>query len=380
MKRVVIFIYSLGGGGAEKVALELARGLKASFNVSIVTVSPVKNYNAGDIEVVSLYEDDVKSSPVKKLLSLFIVAFKLGLYCKKHKVDALVSSLSRPNIIAGIAKAIYPFFRFIAVEHTTLSQYYKQGFSESVLKKLLTLSYRFCDSAVAVSSGIKTDLLQNFGLKNDKITVIYNPIDIKRIRLLGVDRKKRDSDSFIFVTAGRLVESKNYPFLFDAFALLPSFCKLWILGDGELQTELKFLAVEKGIHERVTFFGFCENPYGYFASADAFVMSSKLEGLPTVLIEALASSLPIVSTDCKSGPREILGGEGEPLKSGLEKTPYGILVSLDSYRFLSLAMRKLIEDDALRAEFRASALKRAEFFSKEKSIEAYINLINGVKN
>jgi len=386
VKKVVIFIYSLGGGGAEKVALELASGLQKSYEVSIVTLSPVQNYDSLGFKIISLHQHDLENSAIQKFLSIFRLASIFASYCRQNKIDSVISMLSRPNIIAAFAKLIYPKMKLITSEHTTLSNYYGNSFFEKILKKMLSISYKIADTVVAVSYGIKSDLIDNFGVSEKKIEVIYNPVDIEKIKMLSLQKKQRQSgDGFVFVTAGRLVESKNYPFLFEAFRLLPSFCKLWILGSGEMEQELKFLAVELGIHERVSFFGFCENPYSYFASADCFVMASRLEGLPTVLIEALACGLPIISTDCKSGPREILTDKEERfsdeirdedmLVSGLERAEYGVLVSLDTPKFLSLAMQKIIEEDVLRNKYATKAKERAQFFSKEKSIESYEILI-----
>jgi N-acetylgalactosamine-N,N'-diacetylbacillosaminyl-diphospho-undecaprenol 4-alpha-N-acetylgalactosaminyltransferase len=377
VKKVAIFIYSLGGGGAEKAALGLVDGLKDEFEIEILTVSPVQNYDAKDIKVTSLYKHDFEGSALSKLLSIFKLAASLSMYCKANKIDTVVSFLSRPGIIAAFAKILHPKLRVIATEHTTLSSYYGDSMPEKAMKLLLFAAYKIANSVVAVSSGIKEDLVQNFGVNRGKISVIYNPIDIKKIKISALQKVSQESDGFVFVTAGRLIDSKNFPFLFEAFRLLPSFCKLWVLGDGELSGELRLMAVEMGLHERVRFFGFCENPYSYFASADCFVMSSRLEGLPTVLIEALACGLPVISTDCKSGPREILGGVNNMLVSGIEKGEFGLLVSLDSPKFLSIAMQKMIDEDGLRETFRANAQARAEFFSKEKSLEAYKNLIIG---
>lgn len=378
MKKVAIFVYSLGGGGAERAALELAIGLKEAYEVKIVTVSPVQKYDNLGVKVTTLGVHDIDSSPFAKLLSLFRLAKVFASYCKQERIDVAISFLSRPNIIAALSKLINPRVRLIATEHTTLSNYYGSSFAEKVLKKLLTISYKSANAVVAVSEGIKADLVDNFGIKSGAVSVIYNPIDIQKIKLMALQKANRvTGDGFVFVTAGRLVESKNYPFLFEAFKTLPLFCKLWVLGSGELESELKFLAVEMGLYERITFFGFCENPYSYFAAADCFVMSSRLEGLPTVLIEALACGIPVISTDCKSGPREILGGEPNMLTSGIERAEYGLLVSLDTPKFLSLAMGRMIEDDGMRNQYMLKAKERAEFFSKEKSIASYKQIIEG---
>lgn len=377
MKKVAIFIYSLGGGGAEKAALGLAEGLKDESEVEILTVSPVQNYDAGGFKVTSLYKHDFDGSAFSKLLSIFKLAASLSAYCRANKIDTVVSFLSRPGIIAAFAKILYPRLRVVATEHTTLSNYYGNSVPEKALKFLLFVAYKIVNSVVAVSKGIKDDLVQNFGVREGKVSVIYNPTDIKKIKILALQKAPQEPDGFVFVTAGRLVESKNFPFLFEAFRSLPTFCKLWILGDGELVRELRLMAVEMGLHERVHFFGFCENPYSYFAAADCFVMASRLEGLPTVLIEALACGLPVISTDCKSGPREILGGGENMLISGIEKGEFGLLTSLDNPKFLSVAMQKMIDEDSLRDMYRAKAQARADFFSKEKSLVAYKKLIIG---
>ncbi len=376
MKKVAIFTYSLGGGGAEKAALELAVGLKGEYEVEIVTLSPLQKFDTAGIKTVSLSSHDIESSAFSKLISLFRLAAVFSSYCKQNRVDVVIAFLSRPIIISALSKLLNPAVRIVATEHTTLSNYYGNSFAERMLKKLLGVSYRVVNAVAAVSEGIKEDLSQNFKIAPEKIKVAYNPIDIQKIESMSKEQVGKE-DGFVFVTAGRLVESKNFPFLFEAFKSLPAFCKLLVLGAGELEKELKFLAVEMGLYDRIKFLGFCENPYKYFAASDCFVMSSRLEGLPTVLIEALACSLPVVSTDCKSGPREILAGGKDMLISGLEKAQFGLLASLDNPRFLSLAMRKIIEDDSLRDEYRQKAVTRARFFSKEKSLETYKKLIEG---
>ena len=375
-KKVAIFIYSLGGGGAEKAALGLYEGLKADYEMFFVTVSPVTAYDTKGLNVTVLGENDHKTSKLKKLfttLKLFVAFIK---FCRQNKITAVVSFLSRPNIIAAMAKLFCKNLNVIATEHSTISKYYDDGFASKAFLFFLKTAYMLADKVVAVSKGIKDDLVQNIGVSDEKVEIVHNPLDIDTIALMSKEKLENRGDGFVFVTAGRLTESKNYPFLFEAFKTLPDFCRLWILGDGELKSELRFLAVESGIHERVKFFGFCQNPYKYFAAADCFVSASKLEGLPTVLLEAMACGLPIVATDCHSGPREILGGDDEMLFSGIEKAEHGILVSLDTPIYLSLGMQKIIDEDATRERYKESAKDGLKEFLPEVSISKYRNLIN----
>lgn len=375
-KRVAIFVYSLGGGGAEKAAMGLYEGLKGDYELFFVTVSPVTAYDVGGLNVTVLGENDHKSSKIKKLFGSLKLFFSFVSFCRKNKISTVISFLSRPNIIAVAVKLFCKNLNVIATEHSTISKYYDDSLTSKVFLFFLRAAYLFADKVVAVSQGIQADLVENIGIGKEKIEVIHNPIDIDTITEMSKEKLENRGDGFVFVTAGRLTESKNYPFLFEAFKTLPSFCRLWILGDGELKSELRFLAVESGIHERVKFFGFCQNPYKYFAAADCFVSASKLEGLPTVLLEAMACGLPIVATDCHSGPREILGGDDEMLFSGIEKAKHGILVSLDTPIYLSLGMQKIIDEDSTREGYKESTRDGLKDFLPEFSIAKYQKLIN----
>jgi len=174
------------------------------------------------------------------------------------------------------------------------------------------LTLRLVDAIVAVSHGVAEDFARSFNIALRKIQVIYNPIVDEE--LLKKAEEPLDHPWFqkgeppVILAAGRLHVQKDFPTLLRAFALvrreIPS--RLVILGEGEKRKELEELAQELGIREHLDLPGFVENPYKYMKRAAVFVLSSQWEGLPTVLVEAMACGCPVVSTDCPSGPREIL--------------------------------------------------------------------------
>ncbi|HVT78905.1 MAG TPA: glycosyltransferase, partial [Acidimicrobiales bacterium] len=177
------------------------------------------------------------------------------------------------------------------------------------MPKLLAVGLRFADCIVAVSDGVADDLAAELGLDRARIEVVYNPVDVARLteaaaRPAEVDWPPGTGPRLLAV--GRLIEQKDFPTLLRAVAEL-SEARLLVLGDGELRPALEALAEELGVAARVRFAGLVDNPFPLFRAADVFVLSSAWEGLPTVVIEALALTPRIVATDCPSGPREILG-------------------------------------------------------------------------
>jgi glycosyltransferase involved in cell wall biosynthesis len=171
-------------------------------------------------------------------------------------------------------------------------------------------SFPHADRVVAVSAGVGADLVDCVGVDEDKVSVIHNPVISDR---LFADAEAALEHPWlahktgpVLLAVGRLTAPKDFPTLLRAVALLPPEYRLVILGEGELRDELEELADRLGIRARVDLPGFTDNPYPAFAHADVLVLSSRHEGLPTVLIEALPFACGIVSTDCPSGPREIL--------------------------------------------------------------------------
>jgi len=169
--------------------------------------------------------------------------------------------------------------------------------------------YRRAAMIVAVSQGVAEDL-RGLGIPDDQIRVIHNPVDPERLRYLaGVGPVLPSLDDTPYVIAlGRLTEAKDYPSLLRAYAAskLRHSHRLVIVGEGEERDKLERLVFELEITERVLLAGALDNPYRVLAGAALLVLSSRWEGYPNVLLEALALDVPVVATDCQHGPRELL--------------------------------------------------------------------------
>lgn len=305
---VACFIRSMWGGGAEKANLNLLRefvdfGLKVDLLLArcegdlINRIPP--EVNLIDLECMQVW----KSLP------------KLVSYLKKERPKALIASLHYPAEIAVWARQIARVpTKIVVVEHNTLSVEAKNSNQLSVRFSPIAakLSYPLADKVVAVSKGVANDLSKITSIPIDKIDVIYNPV-IGR-SFFQKSQEEIDHPWFnpgqppVILALGRLHPQKNFANLIHAFSqvrkLLP--VRLMILGIGPQEDELRALIHELDLDNDVLMPGFFQNPYPYIAKSAVFAMSSDWEGLPLALIEALALNVPIVSTDCPSGPFEIL--------------------------------------------------------------------------
>lgn len=233
------------------------------------------------------------------------------------------------------------------------------------MKASIKATYPWADFIAAVSTGSAKDTAVLARLPLDRVKVLYNPIPQRpwpsEQALTEADQRWNSPKGGRILTVGSLNDAKNYPLLLQAFARLAQpHTRLMFLGQGDNEKMLRTLAYELGISDRVIFAGFHADPSPYYASADLFTLSSDYEGLPTVLIEALSFGLPVVSTDCPSGPSEILGG-------GL----WGWLVPVGDVNGLTIAI-----DEALTASIDRDALKRrATDFAPEIAARNYLELL-----
>ena len=240
---------------------------------------------------------------------------RLVRYVRDERPDAVISGLSHMNLASiSACRLVRPRVPVVVTQHNHLSTATSNAKTgrDRWMPRLLRTAYPFADCIVAVSRGVADDLATTTGLDRERIEVVYNPVVFDRITAAGTASADHPwlalRTAPVAVAMGRLVDQKDFATLIRAVARLPEGCRLIILGDGPQRRALEGLAEELGVGARVDLPGFVDNPYPYLRAADVFVLSSRWEGLPTVLIEALAFDTPIVATDCDSGPREILDG------------------------------------------------------------------------
>jgi glycosyltransferase involved in cell wall biosynthesis len=219
---------------------------------------------------------------------------------------------------------------------------------------------------VAVSAGIKRTLVEGTPLGDDDVTVIYNPVVTEEVLEMArepVDREWFDTHDVV-LGVGRLEPEKNFGGLLRAFERLHSDrpeTRLVVLGEGSRSAALEHLATELEIADVVAFPGFVENPYKFMDAASVVALSSRREGLPTVLIEALACGTPVVSTACPHGPREIL-----------EDGKYGLLTPVEDDRALAKALAFALRSPDDRERLR----DRASHFEPDAVARSYVDLID----
>ena len=217
-------------------------------------------------------------------------------------------------------------------------------------------------------------MVEKFGIRDSKITVIYNPVEVKTIQQLACEPLQLDdhSQGKTVLAVGRLVESKDYVTLLRAFALVTQHvrARLVVLGEGQLEQQLKQLCSKLGIEDRVWFLGFKHNPYKYMRNADLFVLTSQSEGFGHVIVEAMAVGTPVIATDCKSGPGEII-----------EDNKYGLLVPVGDHRALAERIISVLENEDLRNGLKLAGSKRALDFDAIRITmlyeELFLDAVNG---
>ena len=304
--KVSFFLPSLEVGGAERVMLNLAKGfVEKGINVDIVLATTKGEYLKQVPSNINLV--DLGAARVSTCL------LHLVKYFKKEKPSAFISAIAHANIISLWAKEISRVKTKVLVsEHTTVSQIAK-NFKGTIMILLRKKFYPIADKVIAVSRGVADDLIKQTNIEEQKVKVIYNPVIDEYLLKKSKDKIEdiwfNNSEEPIILSVGRLTEAKDYETLIKSFLLVKDKIKarLVILGEGELRPDLEKLTSQLNLDNYVLMPGFIENPYKYMANAKIFVLSSKREGLPTVLIEALACGAKVISTDCPSGPCEILG-------------------------------------------------------------------------
>ena len=369
MKKIAFIIHRLSGNGAENVTIRLANELaKRGYKITIFvreSTEKVLNDLSKKIDVIDL-NNDSKNKLVKNVISIFKIR-KIF----KDDYDVIFAVTFSMGLLASFTNKLMGRKRnLIVVMHNTISQEKISLFG--LKRKIFECSLNSIERIVFVSKGAENDFTNIFNVDKSKLLTIYNPVinaDVVKKSKIICDHKwlQNDRRYKTIVTIGRLTDQKNHELLINAFNdLRQKDVKLIILGEGELRGKIEEQIHMLKLDDRVDVHGFVDNPYSYLSSADLFVLSSNYEGLPTVLIEALACGCKAVSTNCPTGPEEIL-----------ESGRYGILVSINDKKALTDAIEKSLSDEAFDKDV---LIKRGREFNVENSVNRYEQLINDVIN
>ncbi len=305
--RLAFYLPGLYDGGAERIILNLAKGIAAKgCLVDLVLARAEGPYMSEVPDSARLI--DLKAARVLSSVPALVR------YLRREQPAALLSVLYA-NIPALWARRLARYRgRVIVSEHNTLSivGHDTHDLRWRIFPRLANWFYPWADDIIAVSQGVADDLADVARLPRDRIQVIYNPIVTSE--LYEKSREPFEHPWFkageppVVLAVGRLTAQKAFDVLIHAFAQIRASrrARLLILGEGEDRLELQSLVNQLGLEQDVSLPGFVSNPYAYMAHAAALTLSSRWEGLPTVLVEAMALGIPVVSTDCPSGPREIL--------------------------------------------------------------------------
>jgi glycosyltransferase involved in cell wall biosynthesis len=333
---IAIHLLNLNGGGAEKVMLNLADNfIENGYRVDLVLSALEGQYLNQIPEGVNLI--NLESPRTRQSIT------KLAAYLKRESPEALMAALHYPCEVALIAKRLSGVStRIVVSEHNNLSKEVQEMPELGIRLKPVAarIFYPWADGIVAVSQGVAKDLAKLAHLPLERIQVIYNPVLIPKIFEQAKESVNHPwfspGEPPVILGVGRLQIQKDFPTLIRAFAEVKKqkMSRLVILGSGPEKPHLENLIEELGIQEDVDLLGFVENPYSYMENAQVFVLSSIWEGLGNVLIEAMALGTPVVSSDCESGPAEIL-----------DDGKYGHLVNVGDSQAMADSILKVLSGD-----------------------------------
>lgn len=389
-ENILIIIDKISNGGAQRAAVNLANGLSKSYNVILATFEIKEDNYECSSKIINL-NCGKTNNKISKVYNMLKRIHKIRKIKRENNITHSISFLTVPNFINICTKLNDKTIVSIRNEMSKI----EKSFIEKQMNKI---SCKKADIVVPVSKYVLYDQQINYKTNPKKMKVIYNFYDQEYINKrkeeeIKEELAKKIIGSKIVLTIGRLEEQKGQWHLIRAFSKvvkeIPN-AKLIILGEGSLKKYFYELIKELNLEENVYIIDFDSNPYKYMNVSELFVLSSLYEGMPNVVLEAMTCGLPIISTDCNGGPREILAPNTNLKKktNSIGNEEYGILVPpLDNVYYiakehlsreeelLAEAIIKLLKDNKLKQYYRNKSLERIEDFNKDKILKLWIDLL-----
>ena len=368
--KLFILIPSLEKGGIERSMSRLSRGLlDRGWDVSIISEKPSKesiSYFDERVKLLSLGSSFINqnSNIIFSIFKNIFYYFKIKKYIKKYSPDVL---LAVKNIPVSIFLKIILKNKFKLIIREAVNPKYSSITQRSLLSRIFVnnlkkLLYPKADNIIAISEGVKQSLVKNFNLDSSKIQTIYNPSADEKILLLAKEDIDRDliSNRPLIVSIGRLTKQKDHITLLKAFNKIHSNidCNLYIIGEGSERRNLEKFIKNNNIDNKVKLLGYQNNPWKFLSKSNLFVLPSIWEGFGNVIVESMLIGIPVISSDCPSGPREILNNG----KSGK-------LFQVGDYNHLANIIEEIISSD--NSELINYAKLRSKDFTIEKITQEY---------
>ena len=358
---ISIFLPSLRGGGAERIMVTLANAFaERGYKTDLVLAKAEGPYLKDVSERVNVV--NLGASRVVKSLPALVF------YLRRVRPDVMLAALNHANVIALLAKRMAGVkTRLVVSVHNplSLSLAYTDLKRNRWMTNFMRWSFPWADGVISVSIGVADDLATTIGLPRDQVDVVYNPIDSATV-LQQADQDFHHpwfdlNEPPVVLGMGRLTAQKDFVTLIRAFAQLRAHrpVRLVILGEGALRSDLQELIAELELNDDVAMPGFCENPFAWVRQSAVFVLSSVFEGFGNVLVEAMSCGTTVISTNCLSGPAEVLEGG-----------KWGRLVPVGDVDAMAHAMAQTLDETDP-----PDVVKRAADFSVDRAVDGYLKLL-----
>lgn len=400
----MFLISSLNTGGAQRAFANLSMNLPENWSCDFLinSAEEVSYPHRGRVIDLGLSPQEDKTEflyLLRVLVKRFFVLLKLK---RSGEYKACISGLSSANMVNVLTKTrkcktiiSIRIYMSQAIENTS-------PIKRHIKRASVVFSNILSDKIVTVSESSKKDLIDNFFADESSTVSIYNGYNLSLMRNLAKSSLSSEENAKLFsltdtkllVNIGRLESEKCQIALVRIFSeinrKLPA-TKLVILGQGRLHNVLETFINKMGLKNKVLLWGFEQNPYRILANSYLFLLTSINEGFPNAMVESMSLGIPIISTDCDSGPREILAPDTDisyKTENEIEMAEYGVLCPIleenhlneelnYSEKLFSSAVIKLLEDNELYKEYSRRATERAADFSGEKTIQEWLSVVNG---
>ena len=399
MKKGALLISQINSGGAEHVVSRLTYILKNEYDLDLIIFENMGGHYPIASKLINM---DIKAE--SKLIKKIIIFFKRVRTLKRlinlNKYEFVLSFLDTPNLVNIISKTndckvIVSIRNYSELEN-------KKQVLGNLLNLMIKRLYNKADAIISVTDLIANNYIKNYNIPSEKIFTIYNPYDIKEIQTLGLEQTEfincSNKEKFKFVSMGRQMYQKGFWHLIKSFSLvlekIPNSI-LIIIGEDYQQGKVEKLIKEMNLQEKIILTGQLKNPYAVISKCDCYVLSSLYEGFPNSMVEAMACKIPVIASDCKSGPREILFDKPnfkDEYTQGVE-ADYGILVPCLEFeenwdknfitqgeKELSYAMINVIKNTNLRTKLKIKSEIRSKYFNYNLCRERYCDVINKLIN